>query len=211
MNARQKTLTLVGLVLTLVLGSLPYPVWDDEFADTAHLVCNEIIYWTLVAVTLGYVVFVERRPLASIGFRRVGIVDGLCGVGMAIATVAGLAVLYFVVLPALGMSETQQVDKLTGAPGWWLAMSVIRAGVSEEVLFRGYPIERLQEWSGSRAFAAGLPLIVFAFAHVGPWGWTHLLIAAFGGAMLTALYLWRRHPAFRDSIRETPLGAAPLH
>jgi len=193
MNARQKTLTLVGLVLTLVLGSLPYPVWDDEFADTAHLVCNEIIYWTLVAVTLGYVVFVERRPLASIGFRRVGIVDGLCGVGMAIATVAGLAALYFVVLPALGMSETQQVDKLTSAPGWWLAMSVIRAGVSEEVLFRGYPIERLQEWSGSRAFAAGLPLIVFAFAHVGPWGWTHLLIAAFGGAMLTALYLWRRN------------------
>ena len=30
-------------------------------------------------------------------------------------------------------------------------------------------------------------------------------------AVSMALYLWRRHPAFRDSIRETPLGAAPLH
>jgi hypothetical protein len=25
-----------------------------------------------------------------------------------------------------------------------------------------------------------------------------------------AFYLWRRHPAFRDSIRDTPLGAAPM-
>jgi hypothetical protein len=30
-------------------------------------------------------------------------------------------------------------------------------------------------------------------------------------AVSMAFYLWRRHPAFRDSIRETPLGAAPLH
>ena len=30
-------------------------------------------------------------------------------------------------------------------------------------------------------------------------------------AVCMALYLWRRHPAFRESIRNTPLGAAPLH
>jgi membrane protease YdiL (CAAX protease family) len=73
------------------------------------------------------------------------------------------------------------------------SISVLRAGVSEEVLFRGYPIERLQEWSGSRALAAIVPLIAFTLAHVGPWGWSHLLVAAFGGAMLTVLYLWRRN------------------
>jgi hypothetical protein len=30
-------------------------------------------------------------------------------------------------------------------------------------------------------------------------------------AVVMAYYLWRRHPAFRESIRNTPLGAAPLH
>jgi hypothetical protein len=30
-------------------------------------------------------------------------------------------------------------------------------------------------------------------------------------AVSMGYYLWRRHPAFRDSIRETPLGDAPLH
>jgi hypothetical protein len=30
-------------------------------------------------------------------------------------------------------------------------------------------------------------------------------------AVCMGLYLWRRHPALRRSIHETPLGAAPLH
>jgi hypothetical protein len=30
-------------------------------------------------------------------------------------------------------------------------------------------------------------------------------------AVCMGFYLWRRHPAFRDSIRDTPLGAAPLN
>jgi hypothetical protein len=30
-------------------------------------------------------------------------------------------------------------------------------------------------------------------------------------ALCMGLYLWRRHPALRRSIEETPLGAAPLH
>ena len=29
-------------------------------------------------------------------------------------------------------------------------------------------------------------------------------------AVCMGFYLWRRHPAFRDSLRDTPLGAAPL-
>ena len=30
-------------------------------------------------------------------------------------------------------------------------------------------------------------------------------------AVCMGAYLWRRHPAFRQSIHDTPLGAAPLH
>ncbi len=115
----------------------------------------------------------------------------LIGVAFARATIAGLAALYMAVIPALHL-QTKSLDTLTAAPTWWLFISLIRAGVSEEVLFRGYPIERLQELTGSRVIAASLPLALFALAHVGPWGWSHLLIAGFGGAMFTWLYFWRR-------------------
>jgi uncharacterized protein len=62
-----------------------------------------------------------------------------------------------------------------------------------EVLFRGYAVERLEELTGNLNLAAISSCAVFAFAHVGPWGWAHLLIAGFGGGVLTALYLWRRN------------------
>jgi membrane protease YdiL (CAAX protease family) len=184
---------LFGLVLTLVLGSLPYPVWDDELADVAHMLVNELIYWSLVAATLVYVLKIERLPLASIGLCRPRFLDGLAALAIAVATIGGLAALYFVVFPALQINEDQQISKLVSAPPWWLAISVVRAGASEEILFRGYPIERLQELTGSKAVASILPLIAFTLAHVGPWGWSHVVVAAFGGAMLTLLYMWRRN------------------
>ncbi len=193
MISRTTIKTAGGLLLTLGLGSLPYPIWDNEFADTAHLLGNEAIYWTLVAATFAYVVRVERRPLASIGLRMPTWRDAAIGFVFTVAVVAGLAALYLVVLPALGLGETQAIDQLAATPSWWLAISVARAGVSEEVLFRGYPIERLLKLTRNRAIAILLPLALFALAHVGPWGWTHLLVAAFGGAMFTGLYLWRRN------------------
>ena len=70
---------------------------------------------------------------------------------------------------------------------------MVRAGVSEEVLFRGYPIERLQELTGSKLLALGLPWLVFTLAHAGSWGWTHVIVAGFGGGMLTWLFAWRRN------------------
>lgn len=193
MNKKRTIQIVVGLVLTLVVGSLPFPVWDHELADVPHMVFNEAIYWALVAAALAYVVFVEKLPLASIGLRKANLRDWSVGLGFAIAVVAGLAALYFVVFPMFGISEDESINTLMSTPGWWLAISVIRAGVSEEILFRGYPIERLQELTGNRIVAVALPLIAFSFAHVGPWGWAHLVVAGFGGAMFTWLYLWRRN------------------
>jgi len=185
--------SILGLVLTLGVGSLPFPAWDNELKDVAHMLGNEAIYWALVGATLAYVVFVEKRALSSIGLRRPPIRDLLLGSAFAAAIIAGLAVLYLLVLPALHLGEDQAVGALTAAPAWWLAISVVRAGVSEEVLFRGYPIERLLSLTGSRGVAALLPLALFALAHVGSWGWTHIIVAAFGGAMLTWLYFWKRN------------------
>jgi membrane protease YdiL (CAAX protease family) len=85
------------------------------------------------------------------------------------------------------------VNRLLATPFWWRFISVIRAAVAEEILFRGYALERLQELTGSLHLAAGLSWMVFTLEHVGPWQRSHLLIAGFGGVVLTLLYLWRRN------------------
>jgi membrane protease YdiL (CAAX protease family) len=35
-------------------------------------------------------------------------------------------------------------------------------------------------------------LATFTYAHLSYWGWSHLIVAGFGGLVLTGLYLWRR-------------------
>ncbi len=108
--------------------------------------------------------------------------------------VAGLAGLLYILFPALHLSiNNSVVNQLLGTPRWWLWISTVRAAVAEEVLFRSYPIERLEEVSGSRIFAAILSCAIFSLAHVSVWGWAHLMLAGFGGICLTILYMWRRN------------------
>jgi uncharacterized protein len=116
MAASRTRLTLLGLALTLGCGSLPYPVWDHEFAGTSHMVANELIYWGLVALTLAYVLIAEKRPLASIGFRKPGVRDCLIAVAAAAVIISALAIIYYVLFPALHISEQHALNSLRAAP-----------------------------------------------------------------------------------------------
>ncbi len=80
---------------------------------------------------------------------------------------------------------------LEGLPLWLVTLVVVRAGVVEELFYRGYAIERLQALGLNRYLAAAIPLTIFAVAH---WtgGWANIIIALALGAVLSAFYLWRR-------------------
>lgn len=183
----------VGLLLALGLFSLPFGSWMHYSASLPGRVGYELAVWTWVAAMLLYVRLVERRPLSSIGFRALGVKDGTISMVAGILILASLALIYYVVFPALHWSESGQVASVLALPYWLNVLIVVRAAVSEEILFRGYPIERLQELTGSRLIAGVVPCAVFTFDHVGFWGWHHIFIAGTAGAALTLLYLWRRN------------------
>ena len=185
--------TWLGLLLALGLVSLPFSLWIDEFANVRHLVANEAIWWLYITGMLVYVLRVERRPLSSIGFRRLGARDIAIGIGAGIAMLAALACVYYLIFPLLHWDLSQGMNRLATTPLWWRLISTVRAAVSEELLFRGYAMERLRELSGSRGIAAGVSCAVFMLDHVPTWGWQHLAIAGIGGIALTVLYLWRRN------------------
>lgn len=180
-----------GLVLALGGISLPYGTWDHALASQANMVANEFVTWALVAAVLLYVTRIERRSLASIGFKRPGVADLGLATATGVAIVLMLGVLYLVVFPRLGWDETQQFQPLMAVPFWLRLATVIRAAVSEEILFRGYALGRTEELTGSRAVAGLFTWGVFTIDHLGYWGWHHLIIAGLAGAVLTLFYLWR--------------------
>lgn len=190
---RRSMSTVLAFLLALAIPGLPISRWENEFAGVGHLLGYELIWWILILSVVLYVREVEVRSLSSIGFRNLSVWDVPIGLGVGFAILAGIAGIYYGLLPALHLSESRQVDQLMATPFWWRFISVIRAAIGEEILFRGFAIERGRELFRSLRIASTLSWIVFTLEHVSTWGWSHVLIAGFGGLLLTLLYVWRRN------------------
>jgi membrane protease YdiL (CAAX protease family) len=63
----------------------------------------------------------------------------------------------------------------------------------EELLYRGYAIERLSMLTGTRWLAAAISIAAFGLAHIPAWGTGFALAADLPfGIVMTLFYLWRR-------------------
>ncbi len=196
-TSRHTAKTLAGLAWAMGFAWLPLTRWVNEFADTTHLLAYEAIWWLATFALVLYVRTAEHRPLTSIGFVRPSGRALALGVAAGVVVTIVMGFLYLLVLPALHL--TDQVANTTNAhllaltPLWWRLLSSLRAAVAEEVMFRGYAMERLQELSGSRSMALWVSCTFFTLAHVGAWGWSHVIVVAAGGLAFSLLYLWKRN------------------
>lgn len=178
------------LFMAIVLA--PIGAWAFPEEGLPALIGREAVFWALTLAIVVYVLFVERRPLSSVSWKAARWSSVLIGVAAAAVTIAGMAVIYLAVFPALQLSGADGDPVALSTPLWFMVGLVIRAAIFEELFFRGFMIERLTEITGSRWPAAMLALAAFTFSHLGGWGPAHLIVAGFGGLVLTALYLWRR-------------------
>lgn len=194
MDGRRAGQIVVGLLLSLGVGLLPLGTWGRATGLFGSLASGEILWWVAVAVLIAYVLVIERRPLTSVGFRRFGVVSGMAAVVAGILLVVGIVVIYSFVFPLLHLKmNAGEMGKLLSTPFWYRFALVTRAAVAEELLFRGYPIERITELTGRRWLAAVISWAAFTYAHLSSWGGAQLVVAGYGGVILTVLYLWRRN------------------
>lgn len=70
---------------------------------------------------------------------------------------------------------------------------VLTTATTEEVRFRGYPIERLEELTGRSWLAVGFSFVVFVIPHLAFFGPTWLVTNGTTVVSLYALYVWRRN------------------
>jgi membrane protease YdiL (CAAX protease family) len=129
----------------------------------------------------------EKLPLTSVGLGTSPWWKSV-GWGLVISVIcAGLA-LMFIHLTGFGKGPTAAA--LGRLPLWLVTVMVFRAGIMEELFYRGYAIERLQSWGLGRWAAAIIPLAIFSVGH---WtgGAANILVAAVLGGVLTLFYLWR--------------------
>jgi hypothetical protein len=178
-----------GIALLLArYGVAPKAALDARLA-------GEAMWWGALAVLLLHAVFVERRPLSSIGFRKPGWQDAAIASGAALLIVVGTVFVYMVLFPVLLLSiSMSHIPNTILMPYWYRLVMVLRIAVAGEILFRAYAIERGEElFPGiGKWLAAALSLAVYVAADWSSWSPVESIASAFGGLVLTALYLWRR-------------------
>ncbi len=185
---------IIGLLIAL---GLPFAHLHDlgtRYLGLGPLWGGEVLWWTLFAGILAYVLFVERTSPATIGYRTPGWWDVGAGVIAAVISIAAVLFILNVVLPAFHVSEKEETDALYATPLIYRVLLVTRAAFVEETLFRGYGFERITELTGNKWLTAFATFALFGLAHYSPaGGWGDVLVGAEGGLVFAVLYLWRRN------------------
>jgi len=161
----------------------------------ADKLAREAIWWGMALAILLWLTLAERLPLSSIGFRRPTWKGAAVAVLAAVVVTAVMVVEFAVVMPLLHLSRDAILAKqqsILQTPYWYRVLLVSRAAVVEEIIYRGYIIEKVRQLSGSAALAVMVSIAVFAFAHLRGWGAAHLLPVGASGAVFALLYIWRR-------------------
>jgi len=196
MTRKQKYLVFIGFCIcylgTIYLPALLKAIVEIE-SVSLKFVRYALMQFSLCFGILYYVKKVEKRELASIGFKSFkGARDvkwGLIGFGLggfSFAISGPLVVM-------MGMESTMDgVMKLMEYPIWFRIGVAITAGITEEVLFRTYPIERLTEWTGSVWLAAFISIILFAGMHIPFWSLGGGIQIGIGTIIWTLIYIKTR-------------------
>jgi membrane protease YdiL (CAAX protease family) len=176
----------VALFGVLVIRQVSSYFWPTP-AFTVTL-WKESLVWLCAIVLLIIIRRGERLPLTSIGIGTSLWWKSLLW-GLVLAVVCGLIGGALVALTHFNGGAGGAF--MSGLPLWLVTLIVLRAGVVEELFYRGYAIERLQALGLNRYLAVAIPLVIFSVAH---WtgGWANIVIALALGAVLSASYLWRR-------------------
>ena len=113
-------------------------------------------------------------------------------------------------LPGFGVG----MDQVMKFPLWYRLVAVVGAGISEEILFRGFSVTRFAMLTGRLWFGAAIAVVGFYALHVPVWGWGFALGGLISGAAAMAFFVWRRDllamMVFHMSTDAIGLVVAPL-
>jgi uncharacterized protein len=152
---------------------------------------NESLTWVCIAAVCLIIRRGEKLPFSSVGL---GTLRWSKSLGWGVVLTVGIIVVGSIpdrIAVLTHFQPNEFARQLTRLPVWLLTLTCVRAGVGEELFYRGYAIERLQALGLSRFWAAAIPIVIFSVGH---WttGWQNVVTAFIIGSMLAAFYLWRR-------------------
>ena len=190
------TVTVFGLAIAL-FGPLFVAIASERSLQPPNrlgpLLLAQAGLVAVVAAVLAVAFFWEHNSASSIGLKFPSLQSVAWGLALAVFFVYAFSPVMYRALRRFRLGGFDKgLSQLQGLPLWYLVLAVVIGGVAEEILYRGYPIERIAALTGNLWLAGTIPVVVFAIAHVPMWGWGPALATLVSGAILTLFYLWQR-------------------
>jgi membrane protease YdiL (CAAX protease family) len=190
---RLSAFTWLGLVITLsgMIVVRHAVLYFSPTLTVSAAIWNESLMWVCIAAVCLIIRRGEKLPFSSVGL---GTSRWSKSLGWGVVLTVGIIVfgsIADVIAVLTHFQPNEFARQLTRLLVWLLTVTCVRAGVGEELFYRGYAIERLQALGLSRFWAAAIPILIFSVGH---WttGWQNVVTAFIIGSMLAAFYLWRR-------------------
>jgi membrane protease YdiL (CAAX protease family) len=189
---RLSWLAVAGLLLAFGLPELGLP--KLLFEDTAIGARNgrEIVWVGFAILMLIWVTQAEKLPLSSVGLIKPTWATLKWGALATVLLMATVMLSFAVIAPMLGLRQNMAATAaIVQVPLWLFILTPVVAGVTEEILYRGYAVERLQFLCGRPWLAGVIAGAAFLLTHWS-WGGAQMIIVGFATIILTGLYMWRR-------------------
>ena len=190
MKTKNNFAVITGLLLSL-FGLPIISLITRYFPDETKTI------WVATIILLILVKYWEGRPYSSIGFASLTVKDGLLAV--VIGIVLSISVPLLTLLASQFLPSTTEGSIVSTAQAPWLILlfSVLTAGITEEIIFRGYLIERLSKLTGKSVIAVVISVIAFTLPHLLNWNIVHVVGVVLPlGLILSWIYLWKRNILF---------------
>lgn len=183
----------VGLFIAIVVTTVVwYPPLLGPLLPEGFVLRNlaqQGIDWGFTFVLVAIVLFWERLPLSSMGFKNLSPEN--IGGGLGLGGFVMLGIVAWTLLARQLRDPSMGMDAPAGFYLWFGPLALITAGVCEEVIYRGYAMERLLRMSKSPWPALLLPNAAFSLMHIKD-GWDKVLMVATVGFLFTWWYYKNR-------------------
>jgi membrane protease YdiL (CAAX protease family) len=177
----------VPLIILFFTQASPEGTYSSSF-----IMFRELAILAFTALFLAWILRVEREPLSSIGLhnRHWGrsILWGLGG--MAVSFVVAALLLFIFSKVGIAFGQGAEAKKFDTVSPLVILLMVVRAGIAEEVFYRGYLMERLARVRNHWVVYFILPLVLFALWHYRQ-GVGGIILSFCLGAVLAAMY-WKK-------------------
>lgn len=195
--------TILGLLLSLVgylviSAVLKLPLLTNVLSPNITALLGFVLVWVLTGALILIVTHGEHRSLASIGLKTITIKEILLAIVLGIVLSLAVPVLTLVASQIIPTSQQGTISAVTeSVPPILLLIGVLTAGITEEILYRGYLIERITEITGNKWLALIISVVAFVLPHMAGWNLTHIIAVVLPlGIILSALYMWKRNLIF---------------